>query len=202
MKRHAPAAMRNRAAIAGVLAEVLPPAGLALEVASGTGQHAVHLARRFPALRWQPSDVEPAALESIAGWIADARREAGALDNIAAPVRLDATAADWPVASADVVLCINMIHISPWEACLGLLRGAGRVLGPGGVLFLYGPYRVHGRDTAPSNEAFDRSLRAQDPAWGLRYLDDVVEAARPHALALEQTWDMPANNLSVVLRKQ
>lgn len=202
MKRHAPAALRNREAIAEVLAGVLPPAGLALEVASGSGQHVVYFARRFPGLRWQPSDVAPAALESIAAWIADARQEAGGTGNIAAPVRLDAMAADWPVTRADVVLGINMVHISPWEACLGLLRGAGRVLRPDGVLFLYGPYRVRGRDTAPSNEAFDRSLRAQDPAWGLRCLDDVVEAARPHGLALEQTRDMPANNLSVVLRKQ
>jgi Protein of unknown function (DUF938) len=197
-----PAALRNREPIAEVLAKVLPDAGLVLEVASGSGVHAVYLARRFPGLTWQPSDIDPAALDSIAAHTAELAAREGALPgNVAAPISLDAAADPWPVPRADVVLSINMVHIAPWTACLGLLRGAGQVLPPGGLLITYGPYRVRGQATAPSNEMFDRSLRAQDPAWGLRVLDDVAEAAAPHGLTLAQTFDMPANNLTVVFRK-
>lgn len=195
-RRSAPHVARNAGPIAGVLRAILPASGLVLEVASGTGEHILHFARRFPALRWQPSDPDPAALASIEGW----RAEAGPA-NLLPPVALDARAADWPVASADAMLCINMIHISPWDAALGLLDGAGRLLAPGAPLYLYGPYRQTGVQTAPSNEAFDASLRARDPEWGLRQLDDVVAAAARQGLRLETVVPMPANNLSVVLRK-
>jgi SAM-dependent methyltransferase len=202
MRSLPPAALRNREPIADVLAEILPATGLVLEVASGSGVHAVHFARRFPGLTWQPSDIDPAALDSIAAYTAEVAAREGALPgNLAAPIYLDAAAEPWPVSRADVVLSLNMVHISPWAACLGLLRGAGQVLRPGGLLIVYGPYRVRGQATAPSNEMFDRSLRAQDPAWGLRVLDDVAEAAAPHGLTLAQTFDMPANNLTVVFRK-
>jgi len=195
-RRSAPHVARNAGPIAGVLRAILPASGLVLEVASGTGEHILHFARRFPALRWQPSDPDPAALASIEAW----RAEAGPA-NLLPPVALDARAADWPLASADAMLCINMIHISPWDAALGLLNGAGRLLAPGAPLYLYGPYRQTGVQTAPSNEAFDASLRARDPEWGLRQLDDVVAAAARQGLRLETVVPMPANNLSVVLRK-
>lgn len=202
MRRLPPAALRNREPIAQVLAQIMPATGLVLEVASGSGVHAVHFARQFPGLTWQPSDVDPAALDSIAALAAEIAASEGALPgNLAAPIYLDVAAEPWPVSRADVVLSINMVHISPWATCLGLLRGAGQVLRPGGLLIAYGPYRLRGRATAPSNEMFDQSLRAQDPAWGLRVLDDVAEAAVPHGLALAQTFDMPANNLTVVFRK-
>lgn len=196
MKRHAPATERNREPILAVLREVLPPTGTLLEVASGTGQHAAFFARAFPGLVWQPTDLEPEALESIEAW----RAEAG-LPNLRAPLRLDACADMWPVEAAEAVLCVNMIHIAPWEACQGLLRGAARVLAQGGPLVLYGPYFVEGRPTAPSNLAFDASLRERSPAWGVRELGAVVAEARRHGLELERTVDMPSNNLTVVLRK-
>ena len=195
-RRSAPHVARNAGPIAEVLRGVLPGRGLALEIASGTGEHILHFARQFPALRWRPSDPDPAALASIEGW----RAEAGPA-NLLPPVALDARAAYWPLAAADAILCINMVHISPWAATLGLLRGAGRLLGRGAALYLYGPYRQAGVETAPSNEAFDSSLRARDPEWGLRQLDDVVAAAAKQGIGLETVVPMPANNLSVVLRK-
>jgi SAM-dependent methyltransferase len=195
-RRSAPHVARNAVPIAEVLKGVLPRRGLALEIASGTGEHILHFAREFPALRWQPSDPDPAALRSIEAW----RAQAGS-DNLLPPVALDAGGETWPVAAADAILCINMIHISPWAATLGLLRGAGRLLAPGAPLYLYGAYHQAGVETAPSNEAFDASLRARDPQWGLRQLDDVVAAAAAQGLALEQVVPMPANNLSVVLRR-
>jgi SAM-dependent methyltransferase len=195
-RRSAPHVARNAAPIAEVLAAVLPERGLALEVASGTGEHILHLARTFPKLLWQPSDPEPAALRSIEAW----RTEAG-LFNLLPAVPLDARAAAWPVAEADAILCINMIHISPWAATAGLMRGAGRLLAPGAPLYLYGAYRQTGVETAPSNEAFDANLRARDPEWGVRALDEVVAEAERNGLALDQVVPMPANNLSVVLRK-
>ena len=157
MKQRAPATARNREPIREVLAQHLPERGLVLEIASGTGEHAVHMAGAFPALRWQPTDAEPAALASIEAW----RAEAG-LPNLAAPLALDVTARVWPVTAADAIVCINMVHIAPWEAALALFAGAARTLPPGGLLYLYGPYRFDGV-TAPSNEDFDRSLRARDP---------------------------------------
>lgn len=195
-RRSAPHVARNAGPIAGVLAEVLPERGLALEIASGTGEHALHFAQAFPKLLWQPSDPEPAALRSIEAW----RAEAG-LFNLLPPVSLDARAADWPVERADAILCINMIHISPWSATLGLMRGAARLLGAGAPLYLYGPYRQAEVEIAPSNEAFDADLRVRDPDWGLRDLADVVAEAEAQGFALEGVTPMPANNLSVVLRK-
>jgi hypothetical protein len=195
-RRSAPAALRNRDPIAAVLREVLPERGTILEIASGTGEHSVHFAGRFPNLRWQPSDPDDEALASIAAW----RAEAG-LPNLLDPLRLDAAAAPWPVAGADAVLCINMVHISPWAATIGLLRGAGTLLPPGAPLILYGPYRREGVATAPSNAAFDASLRARDPEWGLRDLEAVEAEALGNGLHLGQVTEMPANNLTVVFRR-
>ena len=191
----APAAERNAEPIRAVLARVLPAGGLVLEIASGTGQHAAHMARAFPAVTWQPSDPDPVARESIAAW----RQEAG-LDNLLPPVELDVTREPWPLVAADAVVCINMIHIAPWAAALALFRGAGRLLAGGGLLYLYGPYRFHGAFTAPSNAAFDASLRARDPAWGVRDLDDIEPAAAAAGFRLEETVAMPANNHSLVFR--
>lgn len=196
MKQHAPAAERNRWPIAAVLSEVLPDSGLVLEIASGTGQHAAWFAEAFPGLAWQPSDPDPAALESIQAW----RSEAD-LSNLSAPVRLDAQGWPWPIDQADAILCINMVHISPWAATLGLLRGAAALLPSGGPLILYGPYRRAGVVTAPSNEAFDLSLKSRDPSWGLRNLEDVSKAAEAHGLRFERLFEMPANNLSLVYRR-
>ncbi|NML11372.1 DUF938 domain-containing protein [Sphingobium sp. AR-3-1] len=196
LRRYAPATTRNRDAIVAVLRDAFPSSGLVLEVASGSGEHAVHFAVAFPALDWQPSDPDPAALASIAVWRAEAD-----LPNLHPPIQLDA-AGDWPIAQADAILCINMIHISPWDSTLGLLKGAGQALPPGGLLYLYGPYIRDGVDTAPSNLAFDASLKARDPRWGLRRLEDVVAAADAQGLALDQLIDMPANNLSLFFRRR
>jgi SAM-dependent methyltransferase len=195
-RRSAPAAERNAQPIVEVLRGVLPERGLVLEVASGTGEHAVHFARAFPKLLFQPSDPEPAALRSIEAW----RAQAG-LFNLLPPVSLDARAAQWSVEAADAILCINMVHISPWAATVGLMRGAGRVLAQDAPLYLYGAYRQSGVETAPSNLAFDESLRARNPDWGVRDLEDVVAEAAKNGLELERVVPMPANNLSVVFRK-
>lgn len=194
-KRHAPATLRNRDAIAAVLTEWLPVAGTVLEVASGSGEHVVHFAAAFPALAWQPSDPDPDALASIAAW----STEAG-LENVAPPVRLDAAAPDWPVTAADALLCINMVHISPWAATLGLFAGAARLLPAGAPLILYGPYLEAGVPTAPSNADFDASLRARDPEWGLRDLDTVKAAASDAGLVFAERRAMPANNLMLLFR--
>lgn len=196
MRLRSPAAERNREPIAAILRDVLPPRGTVLEIASGTGQHAAFFAQQFPHLTWQPSDPDDSALASVRAWV----EHAGA-GNLLPPLRLDVTDTTWPVESADAVVNINMVHISPWRACEGLMEGAARLLGPGSVLFMYGPYRVEGRPTAPSNEAFDASLRARDPSWGLRYLHEVEAEASKHAFELESVHDMPANNLSVVFRR-
>jgi SAM-dependent methyltransferase len=192
-RRSAPAAARNAVPITQVLRDVLPARGLVLEIASGSGEHALHFAREFPGLLFQPSDPEPAAVRSIEAW----RAEAG-LFNLLPALALDARAAEWPVAAADAILCINMIHISPWAAAEGLMRGAGRLLATGAPLYIYGPYRQANVETAPSNEAFDKSLRARDPEWELRDLEDVVAEAGRSGLRLETVTPMPANNLSVV----
>jgi SAM-dependent methyltransferase len=193
-RRFAPAAARNREPILDVLRAHLPASGTALEIASGSGEHAVAFAAAFPTLVWQPSDPDPANRESIAAWIA-----AAGAPNLLPPIDLDTTGEVWPLATADAVVCINMIHIAPWDACLGLMRGAARLLAPGGLLYLYGPFMRDGAHTAPSNAAFDESLRARDPAWGVRDLGEVSEAAqgfaRPAVIA------MPANNLSVLFRR-
>ncbi len=197
MKRHAPATERNRDAIADVLREVLPNTGLLLEVAAGTGEHAAYLAPLFPGLLWQPSDPEPDALTSIEAWQADSDAA-----NLLPPIFLDAAALTWPVERADAILCVNMVHISPWSATEGLMRGAARLLPPGGPLVLYGPYRRAGVETAPSNEAFDASLKARDPAWGLRDLEAVQAEAAAQGLGFERLYEMPANNLTLVFRKR
>ena len=195
-KRHAPATLRNRDAIAAVLADWLPPAGSVLEVASGSGEHVIHFAAAFPHLDWQPSDPDPAGLASIAAW----RAEAG-LVNVAPPVALDASASGWPLDRADAILCINMVHISPWETTLGLFAGAARLLAPGAPLILYGPYIEADVPTAASNLDFDANLRTRDPAWGLRDTDMVKSAARDAGLAFAERRAMPANNLMLLFRR-
>lgn len=189
MKRSAPAALRNREPIAAVLADWLPQAGLVLEVASGSGEHVVHFARRFPHLEWQPSDPDPSAQASIEAWRADS-----GLANLRAPVALDAAATLWPVERADAVLNINMVHISPWETTLGLLDGAARLLPAGGRLILYGPWIAEGVETAPSNLAFDADLKRRNPAWGLRQVEEFAMAAAKRGLTLVAQMPMPANN--------
>ena len=192
-RRHAPATLRNRMAIADVLREVLPRSGTVLEIASGSGEHAAYFAGEFPALAWQPSDPDPAALTSIAAW-----REG--IENVLPPLDLDAAVSAWPVSEADAVVCINMLHISPWEATLGLMTGAGRVLARGAPLILYGPFLRDDVPTAPSNLAFDESLRARDPAWGIRSIAAVAAAGT--GFTLERAIEMPANNLMLVFRRR
>jgi SAM-dependent methyltransferase len=187
---------RNREPILAVLKRVLPPAGLVLEVASGSGEHAVFFAKGLPALSWQPTDPDVGALASIA-----AHRAAAQAPNLLAPVRLDATAERWPVERADAVVCNNMIHITPWAVSEGLIAGARRILPAGGVLYLYGPYRIDGRHTAPSNQDFDTWLRAQNAASGIRDLAGVTDLAARHGFAPTETVPMPANNLSVIFRR-
>jgi SAM-dependent methyltransferase len=196
-RRYAPAAARNRDPILAVLRRVLPASGLVLEIASGTGEHVAHFARALPDLDWQPSDRDNALFASIVAHGVDL-----ADGNFLPPLCLDAAAADWPVTRVDAIVCINMIHISPWSACEGLMRGAGRVLAPAGVLYLYGPYTVDGCHTADSNAAFDEGLRVRDPDWGVRDLGAVTSLAATHDLRLDETIAMPANNLSLVLRKR
>jgi len=196
-RRHAPAAQRNREPILAVLRDVLPPVGLVLEIAAGSGEHAVHFARAFPALAWQPTDPDAAARTSIDAWV----EEEGA-DTVRPALALDAAGDVWPVTQADALVCINMIHISPWDATLGLLRGAARVLPAGAPLFLYGPYRREGHAIEPSNAAFDESLKSRDPRWGLRLLEDVTACAEEQGFALQKVIEMPANNLSVVFTKR
>lgn len=196
-RRRAPAAARNRDPILAVLESALPPSGLVLEIASGTGEHAVHFARALPALDWQPSDPDADARASIAAWAA-----AEGLANLRPPLALDAASDDWPLARADAMVCINMVHISPWAATEGLMRGAGRVLSADAPLVLYGPYRRAGHPLEPSNAAFDADLKARDPRWGLRELEAVSACAAARGLALERVVEMPANNLCVVFRRQ
>jgi SAM-dependent methyltransferase len=191
-----PHVVRNRDPILDVLRRVLPTTGTVLEVAAGSGEHAAYFAKALPALSWQPTDPEAEALASLA-----AHRLAAGAPNLLAPLQLDVTADDWPVERADAVMCNNMIHIAPWAACEGLIAGAARVLPAGGVLYLYGPYKIGGRHTAPSNQEFDLSLRERNPLWGIRDLADVVALAVRHGLALAETVPMPANNLSVIFRR-
>jgi hypothetical protein len=195
-KRHAPATLRNRDAIAAVLADWLPDTGTVLEIASGSGEHIVHFAAAFPHLDWQPSDPDLAGLTSIAAYRAEAGRA-----NIALPLALDASADEWPIDHADAVLCINMVHISPWEATLGLFAGAAQLLAAEAPLILYGPYVEPDVPTADSNRAFDASLRARDPAWGLRDTGDVKVAAAHAGFAFAERRAMPANNLMLLFRR-
>jgi len=196
-RRSAPAASRNRDPIAEVLREWLPVDGLVLEVASGTGEHAVWFAEAFPHLEWQPSDMHADALGSIESWI-----EESGLPNVHPPVLIDASnPVDWPMDRADAVLNINMAHISPWSASLGLIAGAARVLPPGGPLVLYGPWLKNDVETAPSNLAFDADLKARDPEWGLRRVEDFAAAATVEGFELIETRAMPANNLMLLFRR-
>jgi len=195
-RAHAPATARNREPILAVLKRVLPRSGLVLEVSAGTGEHAVFFAGALPHLAWQPTDRDERSLLSIA-----AHREAAGLGNLRAPLALDAAAPDWPVPAAEAIVCINMIHIAPWAACVGLMAGAARTLPPGGVLYLYGPYKEGGAHTADSNLRFDIDLQTRDPSWGVRNLEDVVALAAGHGLRHVETVTMPANNRSLVLVK-
>lgn len=196
MKRHAPATARNSQPLAEVLACELPASGTVLEIASGSGEHAVFMARRFPALDWQPSDRDAEALASVDAWAAEAR-----LANLRPAIALDAAAPDWPIVSADALLCVNMVHISPWDAAVGLFAGAGRVLGSGAPLVLYGPFVEPDVETAASNHAFDQSLRQRDPAWGLRSTADLDRLAAGHGMTRTARCAMPANNLVLVYRR-
>jgi len=195
-RQFAPAAQRNREPILAVLREVLPAQGLVLEVASGSGEHAVHFAAAFPNLTFQPSDPDQAALASIDAWVRES-----ALPNLRPAIRLDAIATRWPVEAADAILCINMIHISPWAATEGLIRQAAQLLPVGGPLYLYGPYRQSDVPLAPSNAVFDDSLRRRNPKWGLRELEAVAALAEAAGFNGPEVTAMPANNLSVVFRK-
>ena len=189
-----PATARNRDPILHVLRGVLPARGLVLEIASGAGEHVLHFARALPHLTFQPSDPSAEARASIAAWTAGE-------PNIRPPLDLDAAAADWPLVAADAVIAINMVHISPWAATEGLIRGAGRLLPAGGVLYLYGPYLQDGVETAPSNLAFDASLKARNPAWGLRNVADVAALATAQGLRGPAITAMAANNLSLVFSR-
>jgi SAM-dependent methyltransferase len=196
-RRTSPATARNRGPILAVLQPRLPAQGLVLEIAAGAGEHAAYNAAALPGLQWQPTDPDPEALASIAGW-----RAHGALPNLLPPLCLDAAAPDtWPVPRADAIVNINMLHISPWAASQGLMAGAARLLPPGANLFLYGPYIERDVETAPSNLAFDQSLKSRNPAWGLRHLDDISALAAQHGLALAERIAMPANNLVLMFQK-
>ncbi|MGB0562529.1 MAG: DUF938 domain-containing protein [Spirulinaceae cyanobacterium] len=201
-RQFAPATQRNREFILQRLQQILPPQGTVLEIASGTGEHALCFAPQFPGLIWQPSDLSPQALASITAW-----QEHQPIPNLRPPLALDVCQTPWPVETAlptppiRAIVNINMIHISPWAACAGLMAGAGRILPAAGVLYLYGPFKRQGQHTAPSNASFDQSLRSSNPDWGVRDLEAVVAIAAQHQLQLEQIQPMPANNLSVVWRK-
>lgn len=197
-RQQSPSAARNRDPILAVLRRVLPSEARVLELASGSGEHALYFARALPGVIWQPSDPDPNARASIAAWI-----EAEGAPNVHAPLAIDACSEDWGVAPGafDAVVAINMIHISPWEATLGLMAGAARVLRPGGVLYTYGAYKRGGAHTAPSNEAFDAWLKGLDTRYGVRDLEAVEAAARAQGLRLRETVEMPANNLSLVFER-
>lgn len=196
-RRSAPAALRNREPIAEVLAEWLPSSGLVLEIASGTGEHAVYFAERFPALEWQPTDLHPDALESIEAWMTQSD-----LPNLRAPLTLDAASGEWPIDHADAVLSINMVHISSWASALGLIAGAARLLASDAPLILYGPWLKNDIHAAPSNLDFDADLKRRDPQWGLRKVEDFAAAAEMQGLRLVETRVMPANNMMLLLRRR
>ncbi len=195
-KRYAPATERNRDAIAAVLRDELPASGTLLEIASGSGEHASYFAAAFPGLTWQPSDYDGAGLVSIAAWSAET-----ACTNILPPLKIDAAAAIWPVAHADAILCCNMVHIAPWTAAIGLFAGAGRILPAGAPLILYGPFIEADVETAPSNIAFDESLKARNVEWGVRSTDALDELAHANGLGRARRVAMPANNLVLVWRR-
>ena len=194
----APSPERNKQPILEVLLRVLPASGLVLEIGSGTGQHVAHFARALPGLTFQPSEMDTERHASINAWVQHEN-----LANVRPPLAIDLLAEPWPVTEANAILCINVIHISPWEATLALMKGAGNILEPGGVLVTYGPYKRGGQHTAPSNEEFDRNfLKARDPRFGVRDLEEVAKAASDYGLELEETIPMPANNFTLVFRKR
>ncbi|WP_114007746.1 DUF938 domain-containing protein [Cohaesibacter intestini] len=195
-KLTSPSALRNREPILQVLRDHLPASGTVLEIASGSGEHVVHFASHLPDLIWQPSDPSPEARSSISARIAEEK-----LETILPPLDLDASTDTWPLDKADAILAINMVHISPWAATEGLLAGAGLLLSSGAPLVLYGPYRQQGVSFVESNVAFDASLKARNPLWGIRQLDDVIACAKANDLALDAVIEMPANNLSVIFRR-
>jgi len=192
----APSAERNKQPILDVLLRVLPATGLVLEIGSGTGQHVAHFAKALPGLVFQPGEMDEGRHASIAAWV---RHEK--LANVKPPLAFDLARLPWPVREADAIVCINVIHISPWEATLGLMRGAGELLPPGGVLVTYGPYRRGGAHTAPSNETFDQWLKERDPRWGVRDLEEAAAVAKEAGLELEEVVPMPANNFTLVFRR-
>jgi Protein of unknown function (DUF938) len=198
-RQYAPATERNRQFILDVLLRVLPTKGDILEIASGTGEHAVFFAPHFKPRLWIPSDPNPQAIASIASW-----REHAAIENLHSPIEIDVRQSQWYLPNnlmASAIVCINMIHIAPWSACVGLITGASNLLVSGGILYLYGPYKRDGEHTAPSNLAFDRSLRDRNPEWGVRDLEHVVSFANDLGWHLSEVVEMPANNLSVVFKK-
>lgn len=197
LRLHSPAAERNRAPILAEMQRLLPPRGLLLEIASGSGQHAAWCSAGLPGWQWLPSDLDEASLPSIAAWCAGHER-------VLAPLRLDVLQPQWPGVPerVDAIFCANMIHIAPWACCGGLMQGAARHLAPHGLLLTYGPYFEAAQPPAPSNVAFDAGLRARDPAWGIRRLDDVEREAARAGLALRERVAMPANNLLLVWGRQ
>lgn len=195
-RQQAPSAQRNRDPILEVLRRVLPDSGTVLEIASGSGEHVIHFARNLPDLTFQPSDVNIDSLKSIAAWVASS-----GTPNILPPLHLDVMQDIWPIKTADALICINMIHISPWAATEGLMAGASKLLRRGGVLYLYGPYKRDHQHTDDSNAAFDTQLRARNPAWGVRDVGDVAACAKLAGLTSPNLFTMPANNLSVVFRR-
>lgn len=194
-RRHSPAAERNGPPILAALQRLLPPSGLLLEIASGTGQHAAFFSAGLPGWQWQPSDYDADALPSIAAWC-------DGLERVRAPITLDVLDSPWPVPQVDAVYCANMIHIAPWACTAALMQGAARHLAPQGLLLTYGPYLLDDEPTAPSNLAFDADLRARNPAWGIRRLADVAAAATAAGLALRERLDMPANNKLLVWQRR
>lgn len=197
LRLSSPSALRNRGPIFDLLRDVLPTGGTVLEIASGSGEHITHFATLMPGLVWQPSDPSPDARASIQEWV-----RAGAITNVLTPLDIDTSSEAWPIERADAMIAINMVHISPWAATLGLLKGAGKLLPSGGALVLYGPYRREGRPLVASNADFDADLRSRNPAWGIRLLEDVASAAKQFGLAITSVVEMPANNLGVVFRRQ
>ena len=196
--RHFPATARNRDVIADVLRDYLPDTGTVLEIGSGSGEHSVYFAGLFPGLIWQPSDPDPLNLDSIQAWIEAAAGQAG---NVCPPLSINASDVILPLEAADAIMCVNVVHISPWDATEGLMRIAGRLLAPGGILYMYGPYKINGAHTAPSNESFDQSLRAQNETWGVRDLEEICVEAEKNGLSFIEKIAMPSNNYSVVFRK-
>lgn len=195
-QRHSPAAERNAAGILEVLQRVLPNSGTVLEIASGGGQHAIYFAEALANLQWQPTDLDRESMSSIA-----IRLKESSANNILPPLVLDVCTQPWPLESASAMLCVNMIHISPWSCCEALMAGASTVLSSGAPLVLYGPYLVDGEPTAASNTAFDESLRARNPEWGIRNLEVVKQCAAAAGLDLVERIDMAANNMCLVFRR-